>query len=666
MSRQLLTDSIPLSGTLRESIEELPDGRIRVSGKFQHCDVKNRNGRIYPRRVWEQHCSPNSDFMQAIKSWRVFGHLEHPADGKSHLKEAAIVITNISLRENGEVHGSIETLSTLTGQTAKALLRDGLSVGISSRARGSVRRNAEGIDEVQEDFVPETFDLVAEPSTPGAFLHESLQEKLRAKSPEDLKEQEQAAKLQVQIRGLQEECTVEGWNDTWEGRYNDLVFMGNHLLTPQDSIKMGLRLLDEAIKMKRKIYKNWKVNLVETAEAAANAARAAAEKAQGAAVKAAAVVGTDGNTAETEAAAAQATIAAGEAEAALKVAKQASTPEGAAAAANIAQAAAEKAKDAAERAETVPAPEDSVPAPEVLPEAPPETVSDNDGDISHTVECSFPLTSLSDATRKKINIFRVGEESENLLNLIQSALEDNVKSIDTFWVGDKLCIKVAVANDPEGAKAQINSLMLSGQGMPVEMGDIPEEPEDFPEEAEEVEPDISVPEGYSGSIRARDQVIHDLNEEIQTLKKTAHSLITDNGNLRMINQEMVGMFEEELTKVELGRLLKECKELVKFKGFLSKCKTLPSLQETAGAFLKALNESSPSNRKGNKGKVHEPISSGAISSFDEVGLQVPLDLNEAFMPPELPPQPQAVTVSDGPAPSDNIFGRLAKHRKRKK
>jgi hypothetical protein len=63
-------------------IQELADGRFRVRAKAQHCGVKNRNNRVYPPRVWEQHLVPGTPFQQRIGGRGAIGHLEHPGDGK--------------------------------------------------------------------------------------------------------------------------------------------------------------------------------------------------------------------------------------------------------------------------------------------------------------------------------------------------------------------------------------------------------------------------------------------------------------------------------------------------------------------------------------------------------------------------------------------------------
>lgn len=141
-----------------------------VTGKFQHAGVVNRNNRVYPRRCFEQQLAPNSELMRRVRERKVIGHLEHPEDGRTDLSKAAVLIADLRMNENGEVMGTLETLSTPAGQVASALFKDKVTVGISSRGRGSVNTRDDGVDEVQDDYVMETFDLVADPSTYGAEL----------------------------------------------------------------------------------------------------------------------------------------------------------------------------------------------------------------------------------------------------------------------------------------------------------------------------------------------------------------------------------------------------------------------------------------------------------------------------------------------------------------
>ena len=65
--------------------------------------------------------------------------------------------------------GKIEVLDTPSGKILKALVKSGVKLGISSRGLGSVKE-VRGDTMVEEDFQLICFDIVSEPSTPGAFL----------------------------------------------------------------------------------------------------------------------------------------------------------------------------------------------------------------------------------------------------------------------------------------------------------------------------------------------------------------------------------------------------------------------------------------------------------------------------------------------------------------
>lgn len=220
-----------------------------MSGRFQLCETVNRNNRVYPRKVWESHCLPESDFMKSINQRRVFGQLEHPRDGKADLNQAAIVITDLKMEDDGEIAGTLETMTTEAGLKAKAIFEDGLTVGISSRARGSVKRRDDGVMEVQNDFVPETFDLVAEPSTPGALLHEDLQKSLTEKGEEAIRKEEAKAICDIQLQALREDVESKEFDSSWESRLNDIKYLTRTLDEPPSSIQP----LEEAIQIKGQV-----------------------------------------------------------------------------------------------------------------------------------------------------------------------------------------------------------------------------------------------------------------------------------------------------------------------------------------------------------------------------------------------------------------------------
>ncbi len=117
--------------------------------------------------------------------------IEHPADGKTRLDEAAIKITSLSMNDKGEVIGEAEVLvGTPKGDILKNLIDNGVKFGISSRGSGTLVKRADETVVVGEDYEFLAFDVVYDPSTPGAFpepIKESKEDKPMELTLETLK-----------------------------------------------------------------------------------------------------------------------------------------------------------------------------------------------------------------------------------------------------------------------------------------------------------------------------------------------------------------------------------------------------------------------------------------------------------------------------------------------
>ena len=71
---------------------------------------------------------------------------------------------------DGDVcYGTVELLNTPSGKILQSLVESGVTLGISSRGVGSTSREGDH-DIVQDDFQLICFDMVSDPSTPGAFM----------------------------------------------------------------------------------------------------------------------------------------------------------------------------------------------------------------------------------------------------------------------------------------------------------------------------------------------------------------------------------------------------------------------------------------------------------------------------------------------------------------
>ena len=160
-----LYDYISFKPTL---VEASSDGKKVVEGRFSLVDIKNANGRIYSKSLWEKVLNTHN-ILQAIEERRMYGELDHPMDGKLLLSRASHIVTKLWINEAGEVCGRAEILSTPNGRIVEAILSAGGMIGISSRASGTTVRTPLGEMVNEADFKLETFDFVANPSTPGAY-----------------------------------------------------------------------------------------------------------------------------------------------------------------------------------------------------------------------------------------------------------------------------------------------------------------------------------------------------------------------------------------------------------------------------------------------------------------------------------------------------------------
>jgi hypothetical protein len=173
MSKQLIVDYLPFKVTKKQISESLKtnDGRLIVHGVLQRANMKNQNGRIYPRKILVREATKYVDNF--IKEQRALGELDHPDSSVVNLQNASHNIVSMHW-EGDNLIGSVEVLGTPSGNILTELFKAGIKLGISSRGLGSVEAIDEdtgGGQEVQDDFELIAFDFVSNPSTHGAFMH---------------------------------------------------------------------------------------------------------------------------------------------------------------------------------------------------------------------------------------------------------------------------------------------------------------------------------------------------------------------------------------------------------------------------------------------------------------------------------------------------------------
>ena len=163
---KLITEEIEAVEVITENVNGKKT--LYIQGPFLQTEVVNRNGRMYRMPVMEREVRRYTE--QYVNKGRALGELGHPDGPTVNLDRVSHKIVSLR-REGNNFVGKAQILSTPMGKIAESLLKEGVTLGVSSRGIGSVTRNNEGYSEVGEDFMLATAaDIVADPSAPDAFV----------------------------------------------------------------------------------------------------------------------------------------------------------------------------------------------------------------------------------------------------------------------------------------------------------------------------------------------------------------------------------------------------------------------------------------------------------------------------------------------------------------
>ena len=169
MNKQLLIEYSafqPLPQSLTEG-RRLANGNMVVSGLVQATDKPNANRRIYPyQTLFEQ---VQKYIAGPIAENRALGELDHPESSIINLKNVSHNIVRL-FWEGKDLYGDVEILPTPSGNILRELFKNNITVGISSRAMGSVTPIGEGLVQVEDDLDLICWDFVSTPSTYGAYM----------------------------------------------------------------------------------------------------------------------------------------------------------------------------------------------------------------------------------------------------------------------------------------------------------------------------------------------------------------------------------------------------------------------------------------------------------------------------------------------------------------
>lgn len=162
---KLISEEVQHAEYLIEENNGKRDYKIR--GVFLQSDIKNRNGRVYPREILVREV--NRYTKEFINKNRAFGELGHPDGPTVNLERVCHMVKSLT-PEGDNFIGEAKIMDTPYGKIVKGLIDEGAQLGVSSRGMGSIV-NRNGINFVKDDFYLATAaDIVADPSAPDAFV----------------------------------------------------------------------------------------------------------------------------------------------------------------------------------------------------------------------------------------------------------------------------------------------------------------------------------------------------------------------------------------------------------------------------------------------------------------------------------------------------------------
>jgi hypothetical protein len=141
MSKQLLVDFIPfdISPQMLSEARSTTTGTLVLSGPLQKAGEKNHNGRVYPKPILFREIGK---YQQIIGERRALGELDHPDSSIINLKNVSHNVLECHW-EGDTVVGTIEILTTPSGNIARDLIKNNIRIGISSRGLGTTRQISE-------------------------------------------------------------------------------------------------------------------------------------------------------------------------------------------------------------------------------------------------------------------------------------------------------------------------------------------------------------------------------------------------------------------------------------------------------------------------------------------------------------------------------------------
>ena len=162
-----------------ESAKPCRPGVLRtLEGIFSVADSvdreDNRNSRLYSEKLLREKIVESQYTKEMLSRSTLLGEADHPENRMDiAIEKVSHKITELGIKD-GFVRGKLEILDTPVGRVVDTLLETGSQLGISSRGAGTVTKEKDGKERVnEEDYLFFTYDIVLNPGFGSALLKES-------------------------------------------------------------------------------------------------------------------------------------------------------------------------------------------------------------------------------------------------------------------------------------------------------------------------------------------------------------------------------------------------------------------------------------------------------------------------------------------------------------
>lgn len=145
---------------------------LYIKGPYMMAEGVNKNNRKYPIDELRREVQRYNEEM--VQPGRAMGELNHPASADVDLERACHIVTEL-YEDNNVFYGKSKVLSTPCGLIVKSLINDGVKVGMSSRALGTLEESSG--HNIVRNLKLVAVDCVADPSAPSAFVNGILESK---------------------------------------------------------------------------------------------------------------------------------------------------------------------------------------------------------------------------------------------------------------------------------------------------------------------------------------------------------------------------------------------------------------------------------------------------------------------------------------------------------